>query len=317
MKTLELMVRSIRKEADTVHSFELESPDGAPLPAFTAGAHIDLQLGERLVRSYSLANDPAEHHRYVVAIHREHAGRGGSAHMHEKVMVGQRLRVTLPSNDFALDETAPHTVLIAGGIGITPMRAMLHRLEAIGKPWTLWYGGRARSSMAYLADIERLQSEGKDVHVHVDSEQEGRVVDMARIVAEAVPGAHFYCCGPKPMLAAFEAATQPLPADQVHLEYFSAQEAAAAEGGFTLDLARSGKQLPVAPGASVLDTLLDAGVQIEFSCMDGICGSCEVRVLAGEPDHRDSVFSAEERARNDRMLVCCSGSKSPVLVLDL
>ncbi len=315
--TIDVRVHSIAMEAENVHSFELRAAGPTPLPPFTAGAHVEVHMAEHLTRSYSLANDPGEAGRYVIAVNREDAGRGGSRFMHSAVRVGQVLRISPPRNNFELRENAAHTVFIAGGIGITPILSMMARLERIGKPWTLHYCGRNRQLMAYLDLLEAKKRRWADVHLHVDSESGGKFLDMARVVTQAPAESHFYCCGPKPMLQAFEAATSGLSEQRVHVEYFSAKEEAALQGGFVVELARSRKTLNVQPGKSILDTLLNADVFVDFSCKQGICGSCQVPVLEGVPDHRDSVLSAKEHERNDRMMVCCSGARSPRLVLDL
>jgi vanillate O-demethylase ferredoxin subunit len=317
MQFLDLTVHAIRLEADTILSFELRGPAGRPLPSFTAGAHVEVHMTQHMTRSYSLANSPAENHRYVIAVNKESAGTGGSRHMHEQVRVGQKLRVSEPRNNFELNEGAARTILVAGGIGITPMRAMIARLRELGRPWTLHYAGRTRAGMAYLRQMEGLAGEGDDVRLHVDEDSAGRFLDVADAVAQAPAQSHLYCCGPKPMLAAFEEAAARLPPERIHVEYFVAREEAATGGGFIVELARSQRKFSIAAGHSILDTLLDAGVEVDFSCMTGICGSCESRVLAGVPDHRDSILSKAEREANDRMLICCSGSKSPALVLDL
>ncbi len=317
MNTLEVKVHAIRLEAGSIHSFELRAIHGASLPAFTAGAHVEVHMSEHLQRSYSLANSPGESDRYEIAVNKEPSGRGGSRYMHEQVRVGQILRISEPRNNFELNESAQHTVLIAGGIGVTPLRSMIARLQTLGAGWTLYYCGRERGSMAYLPQLQQLADQGANIHFNVDSENGGRFLDMAQVIGSAPANSHFYCCGPKPMLSAFEAATSGMASERVHVEYFTAKEAAAADGGFVVQLVRSGRTIPIVVGKSILDTLLDAGVDVPFSCMDGICGSCEVRVLAGIPDHRDSILSQAERDANDKMLVCCSGSKSETLVLDL
>ena len=317
MKFHDVIVRAMRLEADAILSFELHAAGGASLPSFTAGAHVDVHMTEHLARSYSLANSPAENHRYVIAVNKDDLGTGGSRYMHEHVRVGQKLRISEPRNNFELHEDAPHTVLLAGGIGITPVRSMVERLRQLGRPWTLHYAGRTRSSMAYLDELECLGNQGEDVHLHVDEGHSGRYMDVAGIVVNASPKSHLYCCGPKPMLSAFEKATGQLAPERVHVEYFAAKEAAADKGGFLVELARSGRTFPILASASILDTLLDAGVSVDFSCMTGICGSCETRVLAGIPDHRDSILTKAQREANDRMLICCSGSKSSTLTLDL
>jgi ferredoxin-NADP reductase len=316
MNAIEVIVQAVRLEADRIHSYELRAIDGAPLPAFTAGAHVDVHLPNGLVRSYSLANPQDESQRYQIAVNKETAGRGGSAALHECVHVGERLRIGAPRNHFPLDEVAPHSVLVAGGIGITPIRSMVARLRALGRPWTLLYAGRQRAGMAYLDEFAALRQWGDDVRLHVDTEA-GGPPDLRALIEAAPPGAHFYCCGPRAMLDAFASATADVAPERVHVEHFAAVDAPALDGGFTVELARSGQRLRVAKGCTILDTLLDAGVQVPFSCMEGICASCETRVLSGVPDHRDAILSKAERDANDRIMVCCSGAKSATLVLDL
>jgi ferredoxin-NADP reductase len=301
---------AIRYVAEGIHTYEFMRADGAPLPAFEAGAHVDLHLPNGLVRQYSLCNAPHETHRYVVGIKRDPASRGGSAFIHEQLRVGTLVDLGGPRNHFALHEEAAHTVLVAGGIGVTPIACMAQRLRAIGAPFGVHYAVRRRSEAAFLQEL------GECVHLHVDEER-GGPMRLQDIVSRAATGTHFYCCGPGPMLDAFEAATATWPGAQVHLERFSAAAPVAAEGGFAVQLARSGRTIRIAPGCTILDSLREAGVPVQASCEQGICGSCETRVLAGRPDHRDSLLSDEEKAANQAMMVCCSGSLDPLLVLDL
>lgn len=289
------------------------------LPAFAAGAHIDLHLatpGGPLVRSYSLLNDPVETHRYCIGVNRDPRSRGGSRHVHEALRPGQVLTVSAPRNHFPLDERAPFNVFIAGGIGITPLLGMIERSRALGIPWRLHYSARTRRHAGFL---DRLADglAGGEVRLNFDQEPGGRMLDLPRIMAELPEGAHVYCCGPRPMLEAYERATAGLPPARVHREYFAAKEAAATGGGFTVELARSRRTLTVPEGKTLLDCLIEMQIEPPFSCREGVCGTCEVRVLDGTPDHRDLVLSDAERAANDRMMVCCSGARSHKLVLDL
>lgn len=315
---LEVRLHAIRFQARNIHSFELQPVNGGELPPFTAGSHIDLHLSNGLIRSYSLANAPVERHRYVVGVNRDAKSRGGSAYMHDALKVGHVLQVSEPRNNFPLFEEAPHTVFIAGGIGITPIRSMISRLQALGRSWELFYCARDRQSAAYLDELramgERVQT---NLHFNFNHEPGGQLLDIAALVGRLDESTHVYCCGPLSMLAAFEAATAGLPQERVHVEYFSAKEQPAAEGGFQVELARTKRVIQVTRGKTILDALLDAGVDVPYSCMEGVCATCETRVLEGVPDHRDLVLSKQEQAANDRMMVCCSGSKSERLVLDL
>jgi vanillate O-demethylase ferredoxin subunit len=244
----------------------------------------------------------------------EENGRGGSRFLHEQVRVGSVLKIGLPRNHFPLNEDAATSVLIAGGIGVTPMLCMIERLNALGRDFKLHYAVRARSE-ALLAQIDEADDR---IHLHVDDEEDRQLLDIAAIVAAAPPDAELYCCGPAPMLAAFEAACAGRPPQRVHLERFSAPDNVAATGGaYTVELAKSKRSITVQPGQTMLQALQDAGLKIKVSCEQGICGTCETRVIAGTPDHRDMILSDEEKASNETMMVCCGGSLSPTLVLDL
>jgi vanillate O-demethylase ferredoxin subunit len=314
---LELRIEAIRREADGIHSLELVAMDGSDLPPFTAGAHIDLLLAPELTRSYSLTNDPAERHRYVVSVNRDPQSRGGSAYVHEQLRVGDRMQVNPPRNNFPLDESAEHSVLIGGGIGITPLRAMISRLDRLGRSWELYYTARNRNSVAFLQEFELLEARHPGrIHIHL-SASSGARLDLKEIVESAPENSHFYCCGPERMVETFTEAAADRPPTSVHVERFHGVGVPAIAGGFNVTLQRSGTTLSVKRGSTVLDTLLSAGVEIPFSCKEGVCGSCRVKVVEGVPDHRDLVMTAEEQAKNSFMFVCCSGAKTPELVLDL
>jgi len=312
---LDLRVEALRCEAERVISVELRRPDGCDLPAFTAGAHIDLYLPNRLVRSYSLVNSEADRARYLIAVALDRDSRGGSRWLHEALRVGDRLLVGAPQNDFALVEEARHSLLIAGGIGITPLWSMIQRLVALGRSWELVYGARTRGVAAFYAKLGALQAQGAAIEFAFDGEPGGAMPDVAALVARVAQGTELYCCGPRPMLDAFEAATQ--GRGRAHVEYFKPKDAPAPIGGFTVRLARAGRSIAVPPGQSVLEALEIAGLTAPFSCREGLCGSCETVVLEGEPDHRDTVLSERERAANRTIMICCSGSKTDPLVLDL
>lgn len=304
-------------EADGVLGLELvpTSPCGE-LPAVQAGAHVDLELPGGVVRSYSLIN-PDESHRWCVAVNRDAASRGGSRWIHDSLRPGAPLLARGPRNHFALDEAAPYSVLIAGGIGITPLLSMARRLSSLGRPWTLHYAARTRAQMAFVGELRQLaERAGATLDLRADHEGDPPL-DLRAIVAALPAGAHVYACGPAGLLDAYEAATAALPRERVHLERFANAQAAASAGGFTVVLSRSGQRVPVKAGQTVLDALLDAGHQPLYSCREGICGTCETRVLRGTPDHRDLVLNDAERAACDRMMICCSGALTPELELDL
>lgn len=310
---LSLRVQSIRYAAKDIHLIELVHPDGKTLPSTAPGAHIDLHLGNGIVRSYSLVETGEQPTGYTVGVKLDPKSRGGSRYVHEQLRVGSIMQVSEPRNHFPLHEEAAHSVLIAGGIGITPIWSMLQRLQAQGASWELWYSVRSRADVVFASQLQAL---GEHVHLHIDDEA-GGVLDLPAIAKAAPANAHFYCCGPTPMLDAYEAAIAHFPAEQVHLERFAAKQAAATDGGFVIALARSGLELTVPVGARVLDVLLNNGIAVDSSCKEGICGCCEVAVLEGEVDHRDAILTEAERCANKTMMVCCSGAKCSRLVLDL
>ena len=313
-----LRVHAVTWEAEGVHSYELRDPEGAELPPFTAGAHIDLLLPSGVVRSYSLVNPQTERHRYLIAVQRDRASRGGSTWVHDSLRVGAMTPVAGPRNNFPLAEDAAHSLFIAGGIGITPLWCMIQRLIALGRPFELYDCVRTRKEAAFREPIAAVAAHpGAKLTFNFDGEPGGKMLDIAAVVAKADPRAHIYCCGPLPMLAAFEEATKDRPRDQIHVEYFTPKEAPAAEGGFTVVLAKTGRSFTIAPGKTILETLLDAGLDVPSSCLEGVCGTCETKVLEGVPDHRDVVLTESERKANKTMMICCSGSKTERLVLDL
>jgi vanillate O-demethylase ferredoxin subunit len=315
---ISVRVKSIAFEAEQINSYVLKPVAGQLLPAFTAGSHIDLHLANGMIRNYSLLNDASETDRYVIAVKRDAQGRGGSRFVHDMLRAGDVVSISRPSNNFEFNETASYSLFLAGGIGITPILAMVRRVVALGRRWELHYAARTRIDAAFLDELAALGSgQGGEVHVTFDREPGATMLDVAAIAAKAAPEAHLYCCGPLPMLEAFEAAVTSRPRHQIHVEYFSAEEAPAAAGGFEVRLNRSGRVIPVISGKTILETLLDAGVNVSYACSEGVCGACETRVVEGIPDHRDIFLSDEEKADNKQIMICCSGSKTPVLVLDL
>jgi len=312
-------VHSITWAAKDILLFELRPLAGhGPLPGFTAGAHIDLHLSGGMVRSYSLVNPQGEAHRYVIAVNKDAATRGGSRYLHEAVRVGDCITIGSPRNNFPLAEDAPLSVFIAGGIGVTPLWCMMQRLAQLGMSWQLYYCARTRDHAAFLDEIASLSARGgANLVLNFDHEPGGRILDLRAVMRDVPRNAHVYCCGPNAMLAAFQEATTAWPQEQIHLEYFSASTPAATAGGYTVVLARSQVSIFVKEGMTILDALLEQGIDVPFSCAEGVCGSCETAVLSGVPDHRDVILTESERRSGHTMMICCSGCKSKELVLDL
>ena len=277
---IEVRVTAIRYAARDTHLYEFTRPDGKPLPAYEPGAHIDLHLPNGLTRQYSLINAEPDPATYTVGIKRDPASRGGSRYVHDELRVGKTLKISAPRNNFALVESAKHVVLFAGGIGITPIWCMVQRLERLGRSWALYYACRSRSDMAFLQSLEAMAP----AQFHFDDETAGKFLDVASIIAKTPKDAHLYCCGPTPMLKAFEAATADWPREQIHVEYFTPKpQETDKKGGFVVELARSGQEFVIPEGKTILQVLLDAGVDVDYSCELGICGACEQRVISGTP----------------------------------
>lgn len=310
---IEARLMAIRYVARDIHLFEFTKPDAAPLPSTTPGAHIDLHLANGLVRQYSLVETGDAPLSYTVAVKREANSRGGSSFLFDQVKVGSMVSISQPRNNFPLAESGVLSIFIAGGIGITPVHAMMRRLSATGSPWSLHYACRTREEMPAF----ELMKPAANVHLHMDDEAGGKFLDLGSVVRTAPAEAHLYCCGPSPMLAAFEEATKDWPPDQVHVEYFVAKDVAKPTGGFTVRLARSNREFAVPEGQSILQVLRQAGLDVAFSCEEGICGACETPVLSGVPEHHDTILTEKERAANDTMMICCGGAKTDTLVLDL
>jgi vanillate O-demethylase ferredoxin subunit len=306
-------VNAVTREADTIRSYDLRSPTGDPLPAFSPGAHIDVHLDIGATRSYSLINISGERDRYVIAVDNAPRSRGGSRWLSERVAVGDALRISPPINQFPLDESAPHSVLIAGGIGITPLLAMARLLEKNGRSWELHYCARSAARAAFLSELSRPLKNGR---VSLYFSQGGSKLDL-KLIAQAAPvEAHLYCCGPASMLDEFLRATQDRNQSYIHTERFCGA-AGATGGNFDLILAKSGHVLHVQAGQTILDRLIEEGIQVPNSCREGVCGSCEVKLLAGRADHRDLILTDAEKAANASIFVCCSGSLTQSLILDL
>ena len=317
---LDVVVRRRELQGQAVAVLELVDPDGALLPAFTAGAHVDVHLPGGLVRPYSLCGDPRVRRAYRLGVLRDPASRGGSVAVHSELAEGTRLHIGEPRNHFPLADDAPYNVLVGGGIGITPMLAMAWALHAEGRPFELHYCARSRSQAAFLDEMAGAPWSER-VHLHFDDEAPEQRLQPAAALQSAPAGRHVYVCGPTGFMdwVMAEAARAGLADRQIHREYFSAPVVApgADDKAFELVAARSGKQVRVAAGQTLLQALKTLGVDVPVSCEQGVCGTCACAVIEGVPDHRDAYFTDEEREANDQILVCCSRSRSARLVLDL
>ena len=311
-------IAAIEFAAEDILSFTLRPLDGALPEQIDPGSHVDVHLPNGMMRSYSLSNGPEHRRGYRLTIARDPNSRGGSTYMHDKLRAGQIIEISKPRNNFKLAEDATLSVFLAGGIGVTPFIPMIARLNEAGKPWRMHYCVRNRERAALVEEIEQLAAAGSGELIPNYDDTDG-IFDLAGMLASLPADAHVYCCGPTGMLDAFRARAHDngIPSEQVHFEYFSADVESATEGGFVVVLNKSGKEIGVAAGQTILQALIEQGVNIAYSCEEGICGACETRVIEGIPDHRDMILTDQERQENKTMMVCCSGSKSSRLMLDL
>lgn len=314
---LNLEVTARIAERGGVVAVDLVDPRGGSLPPFTAGAHIDLHLGEGLVRRYSLMNDPAERRRYRLGVLLEPNSRGGSAAVHARLVLGAAVTAGPPRNHFPLASEAERSILVGGGIGVTPMLAMAHALHAQGRDFVLHYCTRTADRTPFLDELSVAPFAAK-VRLHHDEGLPPNPFRPERDLAPLRPGVHCYVCGPAGFMDWVIGAAKALgyPPERIHREYFSA-EIDAAGAGFEVVAARSGLTLQVAEGQSIAEVLAAHGLAVETSCEEGVCGTCLVEVLEGEPDHRDVYLTDAEKRLGDQILVCCSRARSKRLVLNL
>jgi vanillate O-demethylase ferredoxin subunit len=315
----QMRVAARRQETEDIVTLDLADPAGHDLPAFSAGAHIDIEAAAGLVRQYSLLNDPAERHRYRIGVLRDRASRGGSQAMH-RLAVGDIVYVAGPRNHFELRSGPHHTWLLAGGIGLTPLLCMAQQLQRDNREFTLDYCVRGAAQAAYLSTL-RQAAFAASVQVHLDDGAPEQRLNIEERIAAMPPGTHMYICGPAGFMAwCIEAACRAgVPEAQVHVEYFKAAGPAdvKTEREFQVRLASSGALLNVPPHASILSVLRAHGIALPASCEAGVCGTCLTPLLAGRPDHRDVYLSKAERDAGDVILPCCSRALSPLLVLDI
>ena len=303
-------VAAMADRTSRIRGFELVRDDG-DLPPFEAGAHLDLLLGDGVVRSYSLANDPRERHRYVIAVLREPDGRG-SGWMHDRVRVGDVIEVSPPRNAFPLEEDAAEHVLLAGGVGITPILSMAYRLEAIGARFRILYCTRNAAETAFREEL--LERHAERLLLHHDEGDPALSLDLAAALRDRAEGAHLYVCGPKGLINAARAASAHWPPGTVHVELFASPTAAvpapapdaATDAPFEVEWSATGQVLTVPADRTMLDVLLEAGIKAPHVCKEGWCGNCRLTLLSGRADHRDEILEDDERAAMDCVHSCVS-----------
>jgi len=310
---LKVIVSGRETVADGVVTLTLTLAEGDPLPVWTPGAHIDLQLTDDLTRQYSLCGDPTDRSTWRIGVLRELAGRGGSAYVHDELAPGTTLAVSAPRNNFELDP-APKYLFIAGGIGITPILPMIAEAARSGADWTLLYGGRTRASMAFTEELAQYGD-----RVLLRPQDEHGLLDLAAYLGRVQHGTLIYACGPEPMLKAVAEASDHWPPNALHVERFTPIALAEPVRGesFEVVLARSGLTITIEPGRSILETVEAAGVNVLSSCREGTCGTCETDVIDGLPEHRDSLLTEAERQSNETMFICVSRCLGTQLTLDL
>jgi vanillate O-demethylase ferredoxin subunit len=315
--TQNVLVRRLCVETADVRSFELVSAYGQPLQAFEAGAHIDVHLGDGMIRQYSLINTTDTDGSYRIAVKLEPNSRGGSERIH-RLAEGNALTVSLPRNNFPLVFEAGHTMLLAGGIGITPLLGMAYRLMEEGASFSLDYFARSREALAFGEEIGAGSLTSRS-RFHLGLDGEGTRAELAGRLDSAPPGTHIYACGPAPFMQAVRDLVTAKPGPVLHLEYFAADPMLAGlpTGSFRVNLARSGKIVVVGADQTIIEALNAAEVKVATSCEQGVCGTCLTTVLAGRPDHRDMLLTEEEQQAGDRMLLCVSRCLDQELVLDL
>ncbi len=315
---MKVQVKKKTDEAQDIVALELADPDGQPLPTFSAGAHIDVTLAPGLTRQYSLCNNPLDRSRYVLGILLEPESRGGSKAAHA-LNEGDIIEISAPKNHFPLDPQAKQSVLIAGGIGITPILCMAERLAHIGADFALHYCTRSPERTAFRS---RLEADGIREHARIyhDNANVEECINFREAIGEPAADKHLYVCGPTGFIDVVLNTAKELgwPEDRLHREYFTGVDATSDDdGAFQVKIASSGEIIDIAADQSITDALAEHGIDIPVSCEQGVCGTCLTRVLEGEPDHRDLYLTDAEKEANDQMLPCCGRSKSGMLVLDL
>jgi ferredoxin-NADP reductase len=320
--TLLVRVKQIRYEGMGINSYELINPAGNELPRFEAGAHIDIHLKGGVIRQYSLCNSSAERNRYVIAVLKDEKGRGGSRAVHESISAGDVVTISTPRNHFSLSRDAEKVILIAGGIGVTPLKAMAHELDFRGVDFEMHYCARSAAAAAFGPELDAMHRDGK-LHYHFDDGEVTNQLDIKALLSSPTPATHVYYCGPGGFMAACADAASHWPKGTVHFEHFKAPERQPKRApssikdatGCDVTIASTGQVIHLAPDRSLADALGEAGVAVPTSCCAGLCATCKVRYLGGEVEHNDFILSDEER--QEYLTTCVSKPTSKMLVLDL
>jgi len=314
---LDVIVQAREVQGGDVVVLELAAVDGRALPRFAAGAHVDLHLAPDLVRQYSLCGDPARANVYRLGVLKDSQSRGGSVAVHEQLQPGTPMRISAPRNLFPLASGGQRSILLGGGIGITPMIAMAHALHAQGQPFELHYRGRSRSRCAFVDELLAAPF-AASVFTHFSDEGAEQQLDLARVLGPGTPGVHLYTCGPTGFMDWVIEGARQQGFDEQHIHHESFQAEVDTSGdSFEVVAARSGKTVQVQAGQTLTAALREVGVKVEVSCEQGVCGTCLCDVLEGEPDHRDHYLTDEEKQSNEQIVLCCSRARGKRLVLDI
>lgn len=313
---IDVVVTSREEQATGVAVFELSSINGDLLPAFDAGAHVDVHVSPTLIRQYSLSNAPGHGSIYRLGILRDPQSRGGSDAIHDDFKEGTRLQISAPRNHFPLDASAAKTILVGGGIGITPMLTMAYELKKQQKPFEFHYCCRSEDSAGFLAELHAEFS--AELQLHFDDQPEAQRFVPATVFSEINSTTHLYVCGPTGFMDWVISSAEESGFDKhnIHFEYFNAEVDSSGDA-FEVEAAQSGITVQVAEGQSITAALAEAGIKVDVSCEQGVCGTCICDVLEGTPDHKDHFLTEEEKEDNDQIVVCCSRSKTDRLVLDI
>ena len=320
--SLRLKMRQITNQAELINSFEMVDVDGNDLPEYSAGAHIDFYFHDGRIRQYSLCGDPGDRKRYLIAVLRDSRGTGGSIDLHERLHTQREVFVGKPRNNFPINKEAKHHLMLAGGIGVTPMLSMIYELGKDSDNFTMHYCTKSLKHTAFQPELSDLVDKGR-VIFHHDQGIPGDGLDIEKLLKNHEIGTHLYYCGPPGFMGAVEKFSSHWPEDSVHYEYFGApkkpveikKDVEKSSDGFQIKIASSSATYSVPENKTIIEVLAENGIQVEMSCNTGLCKTCALKYLEGEVDHRDVVLSKKEQA--EYITPCVSRAKSGVLVLDL